>query len=170
MSRARGFGLIELLFTMAIVAVLATIAVPSFAAMLERMRLTSSVNDYIAAIHGARSAAVREGRVAIVCPSGGGDRCDATTEDYTRGWLITMDPDDAEATDRVWQPAADVAVTVNFSTSDPYIRFGADGLPRQRNGQFLAGTTTFCTGERGRDVVLSRTGRVRTEQSDPGDC
>lgn len=168
MSRARGFGLIELLITMAIVAVLATIAVPSFAAMLERMRLTSSVNDYVAAIHGARSNAVREGRIVMVCPASDDGRCEDSAAAYGKGWLITDDPADAQSTERVWSTAKGIDVTANFPGSDPYIRFGADGVPRQKGGGFLAGSARFCAGDQGRKVVLSRTGRVRTESI--GDC
>ncbi|ROO30350.1 pilus assembly protein [Salinisphaera orenii MK-B5] len=167
MEQNRGFGLVELMITVFIVGLLATIAVPSFASLLERMRLTSSVNEYVAAIQGARSLAVREGRIALVCPSSDGTRC-STGVGYSSGWLITTDPAAASATERAWQPASDIRINVNFGGSDPYIRFGPSGVPQQSGGAFLAGTTTFCAGDQSREVVLSRTGRVRTERD--GNC
>jgi len=164
MRQANGFGLIELLIVLVIVAILATVVTPSFVGFVNRIRVTTTVNDYVAALHGARSYAVREGEQALLCPTGDGEKCDSS-KSYEDGWLITTAPDDSQATQRAWQPSEAVSITNNYPGGDDFIRFGADGLPRQASGAFLAGSAQFSGGDYERCVVLSRTGRLRTESS-----
>ena len=60
MRNARGFTLMELMVTIAIVAILATIAVPNYIAWLSKRNLRSSAIDVQAAIQQAKMTAIRE--------------------------------------------------------------------------------------------------------------
>ena len=66
MSTERGFTIIELLITLSIVGILATLAGPSFSDMLKNNRLTTQTNDLILAMNIARSEAVKRGNAVAV--------------------------------------------------------------------------------------------------------
>jgi type IV fimbrial biogenesis protein FimT len=75
MRRARscgGFTVVELLVVMAIVAVLASLAAPSFAELFARRRLEGAATDLSTDLHFARSQAVSDrGAVSLVTGGGG---------------------------------------------------------------------------------------------------
>lgn len=58
MSGSRGFTLIELMVTIAVAAILASIAAPSFGTMMENQNLKRSTQDLVAILTDARSQAV----------------------------------------------------------------------------------------------------------------
>lgn len=160
MRASQGFGLLELMVTLVVVAILSTIAVPSFVALIDRTRLNATVNDFLAAAYTARSHSVRTGQITIVCPSAEGRQCD-DTKDFAKGWLVTTDANSPQAVVRRWS-ADKVRVSSNLQ-NDGFIRYQPDGLPIHDGGAFLAGTIEFCIDDNGQDVVLSRNGRLRTE-------
>lgn len=69
----QGFTLIELLVAIALVAILATVAVPSFQGTLVRNQLATDFNQLLTGIHYARSEAVKmREEVTVVLSSGAG--------------------------------------------------------------------------------------------------
>jgi len=69
--RVRGVTLFELLVTIAIVAILASLALPNFRQFMMQMNVTSNTNNLIGALNLARSEAVKRGLpVAVVANAG----------------------------------------------------------------------------------------------------
>lgn len=59
MKPLRGFTIIELMITVVIIAVMTTLAAPSFTRMIRQNRLTTQVNEFIASANLAKSEAIR---------------------------------------------------------------------------------------------------------------
>ena len=67
-SRAGGFTLIELMVTIAVLAVIVTLAVPSFASVINGNRLTGASNEIAALLQMSRMEALRRNQAVVVCP------------------------------------------------------------------------------------------------------
>lgn len=68
----RGFTLTELMITVAVLAILTVIALPSFAEFIERSRLRTAVDDFVSVLAAARVGAVKLDRNVSVSFGGSG--------------------------------------------------------------------------------------------------
>lgn len=87
-ARPKGFTLVELMVTIAIVAILSAIALPSFSTAIRSSRLASTTNEFIAAVSLARSEAAKSNRTARICASSNGTSCGS---DWSQGWIVWAD-------------------------------------------------------------------------------
>ncbi|MCC8538550.1 GspH/FimT family pseudopilin [Xanthomonas axonopodis pv. poinsettiicola] len=86
--RARGFTLVELLVTIAVVAVLAVIALPSFQGVIRSNQAATTANELVASLALARSEAIRSTRGGGICPSSDGTTCSGQ---WSNGWIAWSD-------------------------------------------------------------------------------
>ena len=93
-SRASGFSLIELMVTIAIVAILLALGLPSFEGSMRSNRLATTTNEMLASLSLARSEAIRSTQRSKVCASTDGENCDGTWND---GWMVSTDADDDDS-------------------------------------------------------------------------
>ncbi len=77
-----GFTLVELMVTLAVAAILLSIAAPSFSDFIQNNRITSTTNNLIAHLQYARSEAVSKGQAVVLA------RTSATAKDLSQGWTI----------------------------------------------------------------------------------
>lgn len=166
-----GHTLQEALVALALAGAVAT-AAGNLHGTIQRERLTSEVNTLIRMLYLARSEAIRRGNEVVLCPTSDGANCASAGGDHVAwqvGMLVFSDADgngtrgQNEPIVRVHQPSA--AVAIKSSTARPKVIFHPSGLSAG-----TAMTITVCapTTRRARYVILSTTGRARTDDK-PGD-
>jgi type IV fimbrial biogenesis protein FimT len=91
MGKQGGFTLTELIMVVAIVAILLSIAVPSYRYITNSYRMSSEVNGLLGDLMYARSEAIKEGQFVTVCVTVNGKTCSGNTS-WDRGWLVFSNP------------------------------------------------------------------------------
>ncbi|ROU00671.1 prepilin-type N-terminal cleavage/methylation domain-containing protein [Marinobacter sp. R17] len=153
MRKNRGFTLVELLVTLAVLAIVISIAAPSFSNMTANNRITSTTNTLVGMLNLARAEAVKRARVVQVSP--------VTGTNWSTGAVVWEDLN-GDGTRQAGEiirtdPLASGGVTISASAA---IRFTGGGLS-STNPQI-----DICddrSGETGRRVSISTGGRVRSE-------
>lgn len=97
LNKSYGVTLLELVVVMAIVAVLVTLAVPSFRSLAERSAVSGHVNTFIGALRFARSEAIKAGTTVVMCRSANSETstptCATSGNDWMLGWIIFVNRD-----------------------------------------------------------------------------
>ena len=165
-ARTDGYSLFELVMTLALVALLMTVGLPSLGGLAADKYLRTEVNALWHAVYLARTESIARRRVVSICPSLDGQYCDASY-DWSNGWILFVnkgmqDPlrrDD----DEVLLQHHQVSESSRISSNRRGFSLRATQL-RATNG-----TIVFCDrAERAqsRALVISYTGAPRVTRED----
>ncbi|MFO1433639.1 MAG: GspH/FimT family pseudopilin [Candidatus Competibacteraceae bacterium] len=161
MRSAKGFTLIEMMITVAIAAILLTVAVPGFQAFIANNRLSTQANTFISSLQLARSEAIKRNLSVTVCQSGDGQSCN-TTNGFEQGWIVFVDPDNSNTRDTgeaIILANQGLPQGMSLTGGRTAISYRADGTVAPLNNTTLhlchQGNTN------GRDIVINVTGRIR---------
>ena len=85
----KGFTIIELMITLALVSVLVTFGIPGFSGLMERNQLTTGINKFVSSLSLARSEAIKRNQRIGLCASSNGEQC--ADVGFENGWLVYVD-------------------------------------------------------------------------------
>jgi type IV fimbrial biogenesis protein FimT len=88
-TKMRGFGLMELVIVMLVVAILAGIAIPSYKYVTTSNRMAGEINGLLGDLQFARSQAIKEGLPVTVCSSA--DQLTCGNSHWQNGWIVFLD-------------------------------------------------------------------------------
>ncbi|NZA26299.1 GspH/FimT family pseudopilin [Luteimonas sp. SJ-92] len=171
--RQRGFTLVELMVTVAIVAILLAVGLPSFQGSMRSNRVATATNELVAALSLARSEALRSPGGAFVCTTEDGVDCGGGWAD---GWMVVLDYDGNElpggANDRVMRYVAGndkleiVADSAGGATYENMIRFDSRGRTVDHAVELELQPADCPSGhELVRTIDITPTGQVKTRKS-----
>jgi type IV fimbrial biogenesis protein FimT len=149
-----GFTLIEMIVTVALAAILLTMGVPSFSAMLKNNRITTQTNQFVTAMNFARSEAIKRGvSISVVAANDDDDN-----NEWGPGWSVIDNNDNVL---RVF-PALDGDTTLESAADTGIFQYARSGRVS------AADTLTMCDdreGETGRSISIAASGRVDTSNT-----
>ena len=162
-----GFGLVELLATIAVAGVLLGLALPSLGRLTGESRIGALSNDLVGALQTARSEAIKRAGPVAACasadPLAAAPACDST--DWTTGWIVYADADPAghDAADPLIlqrEGAGPDATIVADASVASRVRFDAEGAHVLDTGAPFRGGFTLGAGGETRRVTVAASGRV----------
>lgn len=158
MKSQKGFTLIELMVTVAVLAVVLSIAVPSFSSILSNNRIETGARELYGALQLARSEAVkRKERVRICKGNGQLDGCVNGT-DWSSGWLMAAESGEVL---KVWQ-------VQSYEVTGP-----SDGVVFSANGmagaeETLSITGPSCANDQKRTITVRKVGSAALKKGTCG--
>ena len=174
----RGFGLIELMITISMIAVLTAIALPSYSYLIRGNRLSTQANDFLSALNYARNESITRGRGVTVCAADTTadtvpDACGLATE-WTTGWMVFIDDTVAATTPtaidaamvlRTWVGNTHNTLTVDAEQS--FVRFNPRGESNlETDAIFTLKPISDCSNQQQRTIVVSPLGRSSSTKVD----
>lgn len=178
----QGFTLIEMMITIAIAALLLTVAVPDFKDFIANNRLSTQMNTFVTALHIARAEAIKRSLAVTVCKSQDGKSCSDSKGEkgFEQGWIIFTDQqkrgevDDGETIIYINQGVSSGMSLrcINGETKalcqdgEKIITFNPDGTSSANM------TLRLCQQGRsnGRLMVINITGRTRVDPAEYKNC
>lgn len=171
-TQQRGFSLIELLISLAVLGVLLSLAAPSLQTQLQAWRLRAVTWELLQSFALARQMAMEQQKAVLITAKNG---------QWQQGWSIVIDDNNNGLTDSnepALRHSPRLTEGIRLSGNTPVsrmVRYTASGTTETLGGAFQAGTLTLCypiSGLPARRFVLSATGRFRVEKDTNGasDC
>jgi type IV fimbrial biogenesis protein FimT len=160
------FTLLEMMITIAIMAILVTMGVPAFVEFSQKQAISAAINSLHNDLLLARSHAIYEDVPVVACPGAAPSGCTDSTQ-WSDGWIVFADSN----ADRAMQVNETVIrsgmaiehMVIQSSRGRTSFRFYPDGSTPGSNG-----SVSFCGPggpELARKLVISNLGRIRRDDA-----
>jgi type IV fimbrial biogenesis protein FimT len=167
-AKHTGFTLIELMFTIVVLAVLLGLAAPNFRDFLRNSRLTTAANELLADAHLARSEAIKRRAAVSICstadPHAEEPDCRAPNATNFSGWLVFVDDTDGDgrwdAGEEILRRRDPVPDGVTVKSDTGMISYAGTGFLRSAGASPSARRVIVCD-ERGNAKVSGDRSAVR---------
>lgn len=120
---SRGFTLIEIIITIVVAAVLATLAAPSFREYMTNQKISNASFDLVASLAFARSEAITRNAAVDIIPANAGN--------WAAGWRIQFDPPPTGGGDEIVlrTQSAYEGLSITDPLNPPQLTYANDGRP-----------------------------------------
>lgn len=158
MPRAAGFTIIELMFVVALIAVLLGIGAPAMTTMVANNRISTVASDLLTDFTFARATAISRSQRVGICASNDQATCNGSS--WQQGWMIYVDANSNNAFDVATETIVRVhdalpsGLTVTATPPALDVIFRPSG-PADAARSFLVCKTGFI----GRTIAINATGR-----------
>lgn len=159
MKTSKGMTLVELMVALAVFAILAAVALPSFQTIQSASRANARIGEIASAIQLARNYAVSYGVRVSVCPLT--NNC--CSNDWRAGFSVFTDTGSTaclDGNDELIAKFPAIAGTDILKFSRSSLRFLPDGLASGYNGTFRYCPDT-ADNSNSKALVISNAGRIR---------
>ncbi len=168
MRQFRGFTLIELMLTIALLAVITSLAVPAMGRFLQNQRVLSQTTALQSALQYARSEATNKNRRIRVVP------VNNSTNGWTQGWCVVLGElsnCNGDVIRRYAAASAGVQIDGDYLQSGNVLTFRRNGTrdPAVTGGIKVSSSNLDATGNRARCITLDAIGRVSVQPINPED-
>ncbi len=165
----KGFSLIELLTSLALLSVLLAVALPSFSSIISRVQIDADVSAIRGALSFTRMTAISKHQQVIACRWNGVDGCTGNAGSGTLSWekgiFVYIDIDGNKTWDSLIDaPLKVVAFSLNNAITwnrGEKVVFKSDGSSPGYNGTFVLSGMDSSSAR----LVLSMTGRLRNDST-----